>query len=203
VGALRLPAAGRRPGDRTRGGRGGRLQEVWRGGDDAAGYASPTIIDTGKARILALFTPKHLLALDPATGKVLWREPFEGITYGVSISDIVHGEGVLLASNYWSGSKAVKVDPGGLNPKLAWEGKQLSLLMSNPHASLVWVGGDRALIFTTPGELVLAELTPAGHKEISRVKVSGKTWAHPGFGSGCVFSRTDEEIICVPLGIER
>ena len=58
--------------------------------------------------------------------------PFAGITYDVAISDVVFAEGVLLASNYWSGSKAIRLDEKGLNPKVAWEGKDLSLLMSTP-----------------------------------------------------------------------
>ena len=70
---------------------------------------------------------------------------------------------------------------------------------TNPHASTAWVGGNRALILNTPGELVLAELTPAGHKELGRAAIVGKTWAHPALADGCVFARTDEEIVCVPL----
>src|SRR5271168_2191944 len=138
----------------------------------------------------------------PESGKVLWRVPFEGISYDVSITDVVFADSVLLASNYWSGSKAIQLDERGLSPKVVWEGKALSLLMStplvkgkhvyaldrfrglkclematgkvvwegehvtprgsNPHASLAWVGGDRALVLNTPGELLLVELTPKG-----------------------------------------
>jgi outer membrane protein assembly factor BamB len=214
-------------------------KEVWRSLADPPGYSSPVLIETGKWRLLAYFTPEHIVGLAPETGKVLWRVPFEGISYGVSISDVSWVDGVLLASNYWSGSKAVQLDERGLNPRVVWEGKQLSLLMStplvrngfvyaldrfkgvkcleartgtvrwegwhvtprgsNPHASLVWIDGNRVLALNTPGELVLAELTPEGHREISRAAIIGRTWAHPAFADRCVFARTDEEIVCVPL----
>jgi outer membrane protein assembly factor BamB len=78
------------------------------------------------------FTPQHVVGLDPTTGKVLWRVPFEGITYDVAISDVVYADGVLLASNYWSGSKAIRLDESGRKPEVVWEGKALSLLMSTP-----------------------------------------------------------------------
>jgi outer membrane protein assembly factor BamB len=107
-------------------------KEVWRSLDDRPGYASPVVIDTGKWRQLVYFTPQHVVGLDPGTGKVRWRVPFEGITYDVSISDVVHTDGVLLASNYWSGSKAIRLDERGGSPKVVWEGKGLSLLMSTP-----------------------------------------------------------------------
>jgi outer membrane protein assembly factor BamB len=214
-------------------------KEVWRSLPDPPGYSSPVILDTGKWRLLAYFTPEHVAGLDPETGKVRWKVPFEGITYGVAISDVVYADGVLLASNYWSGSKALRLDDKGLNPKVAWEDTRLSLLMStplikgehvyaldksrglkclkmrtgevlwegvhitprdrNPQASLVWVGGNRALVLNTLGELVLVELTPGGCKTLGKVPVIGRTWAYPGFADGCVFARNDEEIVCVPL----
>ena len=42
------------------------------------------------------------------------------------------GYEVLLASNYWSGSKAIRLAARGENPKVVWQGKRLSLLMSTP-----------------------------------------------------------------------
>jgi outer membrane protein assembly factor BamB len=214
-------------------------KEIWRSLDDRPGYSSPVLIKAGKGRQLVFFTPQHVVGLEPSTGKVRWRVPFEGISYDVSISDVVKGDGVLLASNYWSGSKAIRLDDRGESPKVVWEGKSLSLLMStplikgkhvyaldrtrglkcmemqtgkvlwdgqhvtprgtNPHASLVWVGDNRALILNTPGELLLVELSPKGLKKLGKCKIIGRTWAHPGFGDGCIFARTDEEIVCVRL----
>ncbi|NBO93368.1 MAG: hypothetical protein EBV06_13815 [Planctomycetia bacterium] len=212
-------------------------KERWRALDDPPGYSSPVVI----ADQLVYFTPRHVVGLDRVTGAVLWREPFTGIQYDVSISDPVMVGGVVLVGNYWSGSKVVQL---GKEPKLLWEGKQLSLLMStplvrgkhyyaldrfrglkcieassgkvlwenehvtprdtNPHASLAWLGDtDRALILNTPGELLLVRLTPEKLIPLGKAKVIGKTWAHPAFAAGCVFARSDEEIVCVPLVLKK
>jgi outer membrane protein assembly factor BamB len=106
-------------------------KEVWRGLGDPPGYASPTILRTDTFRRLVYWTPDNIVGLDPEDGKVCWKVPFP-ITYGVSISDIVWDGRTILASNYWTGSKALKLDAKGDNPELAWEGKALSLLMSTP-----------------------------------------------------------------------
>jgi outer membrane protein assembly factor BamB len=53
-------------------------------------------------------------------------------TYDVTISDPVWHDGVLLVSDYWKGSKAIQLDDRGENPKIIWEGRRLSLLMSTP-----------------------------------------------------------------------
>jgi outer membrane protein assembly factor BamB len=214
-------------------------KEVWRNLADPPGYASPTLLQTKTWRLLVYFTPEHVVGLDPETGKVRWGEPFPGISYGVSISDVVYDDGILLASNYWSGSKALRLDANGANPKLAWEGKQLSLVMStplvraghvyaldrfnglkciemktgkvkwegehvtprgqNPQASLCWVG-ERTLIFNSKGEVLLCQLSPEGLRSLGKTSIlPGLIWAHPAFADGCIFARSDEEIVCVPL----
>jgi outer membrane protein assembly factor BamB len=214
---------------------------IWRSIGDPPGYSSPTLLEGQGWRLLTYFTPRHIVGVDPITGKERWKVSFEGISYDVSISDVVHADGILLASNYWSGSKAIRLDKKGEHPQTLWEGKQLSLLMStplvrdghvyaldrfrglkclemrtgqvkwegehvtprgsNPHATLVWVG-QRALIFNERGELLLARLTPARYQQFGKTQVwksDQPIWAHPGFGNGCTFVRTDQEIVCVPF----
>jgi hypothetical protein len=52
----------------------------------------------------------------------------------VTISDPVWHDGVLLVSDSWTGSLAYQLDERGDKPKLLWQGKRLSLLMSTPLA---------------------------------------------------------------------
>jgi outer membrane protein assembly factor BamB len=68
--------------------------------------------------------------------------------------------------------------------------------------------GDRFVVFNDQGELILAELSPKGHKVISKKKIiepveaaRGRevVWSHPAFARKCVFVRNDKEIICVSL----
>ena len=215
-------------------------KEIWRSLDDRPGYSSPVVIGGKGWRQIAYWTPEHIVGLEPESGKVRWKISFP-ITYDVSITDLIWHDGVLLASNYWTGSKAIRFDAKGENPKVIWKGRQLSLLMStplwraghiyaldrkdglrciellsgkvkwggehitprgrNPQATLIWAG-ERALIFNERGELILARLTPEKYEEISRVKLIEKdTWAHPAYADGCIFVRTDEDILCIPLAV--
>jgi outer membrane protein assembly factor BamB len=73
--------------------------------------------------------------------------------------------------------------------------------------------GDRFVLFNELGELILADLTPKGYKEIDRAKILSPTgqlaggfssarkivWSHPAFANKCVFARNDKEIVCVSL----
>ncbi|MBI1913247.1 MAG: hypothetical protein HYS12_00590 [Planctomycetes bacterium] len=70
----------------------------------------------------------------------------------------------------------------------------------NPQATLVWAGaGDRALILNSEGDLILARLSPAGYVELSRANIVSPTWAHPAYAGGCVYARSDSELVCVEL----
>lgn len=69
-------------------------------------------------------------------------------------------------------------------------------------------GAPNHLIANDLGELVLADVSPAGYKEVSRAQVlepttpgMGRTvvWSHPAFARQCVFLRNDREMICVSL----
>ncbi len=70
--------------------------------------------------------------------------------------------------------------------------------------------GKRTWMFNERGELLIAELSPSGFKEIDRAKVieptseqlrqrGGVCWAHPAFADKHIFIRNDEKLICVDL----
>ena len=68
--------------------------------------------------------------------------------------------------------------------------------------------GNRYFLANDYGELIIAVLSPAGYREISRAKlidpthqVGGRTlvWSHPAFANHSVYLRNDREIRCYSL----
>lgn len=68
--------------------------------------------------------------------------------------------------------------------------------------------GDRFFLFSDKGDLIIAELSPKGYKEISRANILQPSqsargrevvWSHPAFASQCMFARNDKEIVCIEL----
>ncbi len=65
------------------------------------------------------------------------------------------------------------------------------------------------LLYNDGGELILADLSPRGYKQLARAKVIEPTspnmggrkvsWHHPAFAGGCVFVRNDKQIVCLSL----
>jgi outer membrane protein assembly factor BamB len=67
---------------------------------------------------------------------------------------------------------------------------------------------DRQFIHNEQGDLIIANLSPGGYKELSRTRLIEPTrpvrrrkvvWSHPAFALKCIFARNDKEIVCVSL----
>jgi outer membrane protein assembly factor BamB len=72
--------------------------------------------------------------------------------------------------------------------------------------------GDHFFLFNEQGDLIIANLTPEGYKELSRAHILEPTnqmvgdrpvvWTHPAFAHQHMFARNDKEIVCVDLSAE-
>ena len=71
--------------------------------------------------------------------------------------------------------------------------------------------GDRFVLFSEGGDLILADLTPKGYHEISRAHLVDPTgpaqrrevvWVHPAFANKNVYVRNDKELVSVSLAAE-
>lgn len=64
----------------------------------------------------------------------------------------------------------------------------------------VILAGDKLVILSDKGELVLAEASPESYKELSRADVlEGKCWSTPTLAYGHVFARSTKEAKCLEL----
>ena len=72
-------------------------------------------------------------------------------------------------------------------------------------------GARRVFIHNEQGELILAELSGEGYRELGRSMLIEPTqpiqrrmtvWSHPAFAQQCVFARNDKELVCVSLAAE-
>lgn len=107
-------------------------KELWRSGDDPAGYSTPRLIRQGEHDVLIGWTPLHITARLANDGRELWRVPYK-VTYGVSIADPIVQEGIVLVCGYWEGSKAIKLGEQPTEATLLWEeNKMLRGIMSTP-----------------------------------------------------------------------
>lgn len=95
------------------------------------------------------------------------------------------------------------------NGDRVWE--DLTAVPKSRWATIHFVrNGERTWMFNERGELIIADLSPKGFKELDRgllIKPTraqlnrrgGVCWSHPAFAYRHVFARNDEEIVCADL----
>jgi outer membrane protein assembly factor BamB len=100
-------------------------KEIWRAllSDSEQGYSQPLIVESGGIRQAIIWYPTALVALDPATGKVYWQQPFR-VNLGTSLMTPVWSGSRLLVSCFYNGSMLLEL--AGEKSSLIWKGKSAS-----------------------------------------------------------------------------
>src|SRR5262249_20141304 len=85
----------------------------WTALDDPAGYSSPVMSEGAGRRHVVFFTGKSLAGLDPKSGEVLWRYPWETTAEANVATPIARGDYVFISSGYGKGCALVRVVSDG------------------------------------------------------------------------------------------
>jgi outer membrane protein assembly factor BamB len=221
-------------------------KEMWRGVNEAATLSSPIVVAAAGKRQLIVWTTGAVNALDPATGKLYWREGHRGgASYAVP-TPVAHGDlllvnGVMFKLDSEKPGASV-LWPEGRPPSRQTISDTSTAMFKDDHlftcnlsgelvcieaktGKTVWATNqvtdaksgasihitphrNSAFLFNDKGELIRAELTVGGYREISRAALLQPTapygakkmaWTPPAYADGRVFARSDEELVCASL----
>ena len=141
---------------------------------------------------------------DKAAVSVLWPE-----TRAVSKRILSNTSTALLRGEYVFSAKTsgelVCLEAG--TGKEVWATNTVTSLRNGSSIHLT-PNDDAVFLFTDKGDLIRAELTPQGYREISRAHLLKPTspfgdrkcaWTPPAYANRHVFARNDEELVCVSL----
>ena len=109
----------------------GAVKWAWTG--DGPGYASPQFAVLGGMRQLVAFTQEHLVGLDPATGALLWKQPFKNQFWTNNVTPVVYKDLVVVSANI-VGTAAYRVARAGQGwaATEVWRNVDVQLNLSNP-----------------------------------------------------------------------
>lgn len=94
------------------------------GGSDIPGYATPVKAEIMGVEQYVVFTGKSAIGVHAASGRLLWRVPWE-TKYDVNASTpIVSGNHVFITSDYGRGCAVIAVEEEGAN--ILWETKAMA-----------------------------------------------------------------------------
>jgi len=221
-------------------------KEVWKALEDRVSNSSPVVITVGNKRQLIVWSINAITSLDPANGKVYWRELLTTSGNDCTSTPVFQGNRLLVsglmlelsaeppgASFRWPDSRAAPKrllsntstplwqgeyiysakSSGELVCLEAATGKQLwsinTITVPKNGASIhITPQGNGFFLFTDEGNLIRAQLSPSGYREISRAHLIEPTWpfagnkfvyAPPAFANGHIFVRNEGEVVCASL----
>ncbi len=95
-------------------------KEVWKALDDNASYSTPIIIDQGDQRVMIIWTGEHIAGLNPNTGKVYWKIPYEKKKMIMNVASPVWSPPYLFLSAFFDGSFLLKLNTEKPEAELLW-----------------------------------------------------------------------------------
>lgn len=86
-------------------------KERWRAGDDRAQYATPVVVQQGGQPVVVVWTGDAVVGLDPATGKVFWRDPWKPRNMPIGVATPVVAGDRLFCTSFYDGSLLLRLNP--------------------------------------------------------------------------------------------
>lgn len=145
------------------------------------------------------------LGQDDPSAEVVWRGRSDIGIAPVNSTPII-SDGYIYGIDHQGELRCVEVATGWQ----VWSNYDLmpGKQRTNSGTAFLVKQGNRYFIMPETGELVIANLSPAGYEEISRAKILEPTgdsfgrpvvWSHPAFANRCIYARNDKELVCVSL----
>ena len=175
-----------------------------------SGLTAPNPRQQGNKLFVSSFYDGPLMmevAADGLSARTLWRGSSDSEQRPDGIHAIMCTPVLTPTHIYGVSSYGQLVCQDALNGKVLWESREATGEDRWWNAFII-PHEDRYFIHNEQGDLIIADLSPEGYKEISRAKLIEPTrqvrrrktiWSHPAFAMKSVFARNDNELIRVDL----
>lgn len=166
---------------------------LWKATNDQPSYSSPVAATINNRRYVFVLTLGNFIALDPATGKILFQYPFRppirsSVTAAVPL---VIDDQVFLSASYGLGAVLLKIGQNG--PQKIWSGDDI---LSNHYATSVYHDGFLYGIHgrTDPG------FEPPPSLRCVELKTGKVRWQQDDFGAATLTLAGDQLLLLTERG---
>jgi outer membrane protein assembly factor BamB len=94
--------------------------EQWRAMEDKASYSAPILIKQAGRPVLVCWTGENVAGLDPRSGKVYWRSPFQPSRMIINIATPVVANGRLFVTAFYDGAMMLRLKDDALSVERLW-----------------------------------------------------------------------------------
>jgi outer membrane protein assembly factor BamB len=166
--------------------------ERWRALDDKASYSAPIVVEQAGRRVLVCWTGESVVGLDPASGEVFWKCPFEPRRMVINVPTPVVDGDRLFVTSFYDGSLMLRLRPDELDVDEVWRRRgrserdtdALHAMISTPYLQGDYVYGvdsygELRCLDARTGDRIWEDLTAvpkARWSTIHMVRGGGRIW---------------------------
>ncbi|MBA7659198.1 Outer membrane protein assembly factor BamB [subsurface metagenome] len=174
---------------------------IWKSGNGSPGYATAVPLTVGGQKCVVIFAAREIVGLVAATGKIVWRYPWQ-TRYDANIGDpIISGDTVFVSSGYNKGCGLFRIGPDNLtkiwqnrnmrnhfNSSVLWKGYlygfdegtlrcldfgtgQTKWSQARLGKGSLMIADGRLIILSERGKLVIAEASPEKFEELASSQI--------------------------------
>src|SRR6266568_1663980 len=164
-------------------------EKAWKATEDEASYSSPITATIEGKRYAFFLTRSGLAALDPASGKVLFRYPWRPpMSASVSAATpLVIGDLIFLSASYGTGAILLRFNQA--KPEMIWSGDDI---LSNHYATSVHHDG---FLYGFDGRQ-----EQSCNLRCIELKTGHIRWSRDGFGAGTVLLAGNQLLVLTEKG---
>ena len=153
---------------------------LWSNGDDPAGYSSPALLELHGKKLIVAFTGASLLAIDPETGKLAWRYPFQTNYECNIVTPLVHENQIFISAgeNHGSVLLAPSLDGDQWSLKEVWTSLGTQSVLRNEWQTSMLLDGYLY------GLDNVGAAGPVTHLTCVEVATGNRMWQKLRFGKG-------------------
>ncbi len=102
-------------------------EPAWRAGTDAGSYSMPTLATVAGREQVLMINGRSVAGHDPASGEMLWREPWDLPGERISMPLVLGDDRLLVSAAYGVGSRMLRLLPDGdrFDVEELWESRRL------------------------------------------------------------------------------
>lgn len=153
---------------------------AWKAGKDPAGYSSPALLKVGGMEQIVAFTGASAIGIQPGTGELLWRYPYE-TEFNCNIATPLAVDGNIFISsgeNHGCVLLSLASSGGKLEPKEVWQSQGSKSVLKNEWQTSILLG-DHLYGFDNVGSA-----GPVTHLACIEAATGKPVWQKTRFGKG-------------------
>ncbi|MEY2879146.1 MAG: outer membrane protein assembly factor BamB precursor [Verrucomicrobiota bacterium] len=189
-------------------------RERWRALDGQPSYSAPRLIRLGDREAVIAWTGFWIAALDPATGRVWWKEPYKPVNMILNVGDPVLDETgtKLFFAAFYDGARLYQLPRDTSPPTLLWQRKGVNERKTDALHSIImtpFIRAGHVYGIDSYGEMRCLDLATGDRVWADTTLLANGRWATAYFvqhGDSTWITTEKGEIVIAkltPAGFER